>query len=96
MTLGCADYAQFPLFLTKGWFPPSNASALRGHLRWLILQMFQEQSQASQSASVAQSLEQAEVDLALYQQDSRSYIRLVHVQGASSGAACIEMNCVIT
>ena len=39
------DPGGYPLFLTKHWFPPTNAGVLRTHLRWLILDLFIAQAQ---------------------------------------------------
>lgn len=35
--------SEWPLYLTPDWFEPSNASALRGHLRAMCLELFIEQ-----------------------------------------------------
>ena len=42
-TLHFAGETPYPAFLSKQWFQHENASALRGHIRNLILQLFREQ-----------------------------------------------------
>ena len=56
---GNADTHSYPLFFTKDWFEPRNASALRGFLRHLILSMFREQlprAQREDSISLANAV----------------------------------------
>lgn len=44
----CCDFATgqvpYPAFLSKHWFQESNAYALRGHVRHIILKQFREQN----------------------------------------------------
>ena len=41
--INCAGETPYPAFLSKHWFQHQNASALRKHIRNLILQLFREQ-----------------------------------------------------
>ncbi|KAK9814889.1 hypothetical protein WJX73_001421 [Symbiochloris irregularis] len=67
------DRPDSPLFLSRDWFPPSNASALRGHLRYIILGMFREQA-PSQTGPVDHALAQATADISQYQHDQGSTV----------------------
>ena len=50
------DPGSYPLFLTKLWFPPTNAGVLRTHLRWLILDLFIAQAQNPELPAVHEAI----------------------------------------
>lgn len=45
-----------PLLLRKAWFDPELAGCLRGHLRYELLKLMQEQAQDKGSAAVASAV----------------------------------------
>ncbi|CAL8462561.1 g2094 [Coccomyxa elongata] len=61
------ELSGYPLFLHHKWFYPGNASKLRRHLRWLLLQLFVEQVPEEQRESLGDALAQAIQDIDLYQ-----------------------------
>ena len=66
MVLGCAGLSLYPLFLSEHWFEPSNASALRGKLRALILELFLDQAADKNTAAVAEAV----AEIAAYDEDT--------------------------
>ena len=58
--------------MTKAWFPPANASALRSNLRLALLNQFVEQNEGGcgeEGEDLSESLQNAQAEAALLQKD---------------------------
>ena len=62
----CAGETPYPAFLSQYWFQHENASALRKHIRNLILQLFREQKRLPDDH---QTVVNAVADMADYQEN---------------------------
>lgn len=43
VVLCCAGLSSYPLFMQEHWFQPGNASALRAHIKTILLELFIQQ-----------------------------------------------------
>lgn len=86
-----AGETPYPAFLSKQWFQHENASALRKHIRNLILQLFIEQKRLPVDH---QSIINAVADMADYQENkSEPKYALVLQCSAAAWAAVLGIKC---
>lgn len=52
VVLCCAGLSSYPLFMQEHWFQPGNASALRAHIKTIILELFIQQVRHPTSPSL--------------------------------------------